>query len=728
MEKNKADRCEDGPRKKAKYLHDADNEALNLGRSRTYSQNTGFTAGTSDSNSSGEANVRDANHSSAFVTPRQPGNHQHRHSISTTQSMPPPQPDTTVFNGGNGGSPMGSQFNSHQASPMQAIVPTNPAPPSTVNAQPPFASQFLDTGDPGLFNFDLPSMNFGNHYGALEFGMLGHMSSSGVNDPTLNALQSPLPGSINFGQQGFEPDQHFQDMQLPSNLNPIPDVSNWGPSQAGQGSLVPTLDPTTTSLDEQWQRNNPMVPHAYAIASGRGSFSAPSPASGTDPINVETPVNRRQSDYAPPVQRRSSNTQTVQRLAKTQQSQPDGPPPLRATEPIEAISKKLPTSMRAQSTFSRSRLRDPSLIYSKVTQPYPYTIAFHRMYEMLKRRFDGRKRVRIAQALASIRPSFISLNRTLTREDLVFMEKCFQRGLWDYEDFASSCGTPTIICRRTGEIAHAVKEFSLLSQWPKDVLLGRQPNLNTNTVGPDAGGGASGTATNSSSRGGHNTPKNGLAEQPPNEPETPTVTQELPVKQQPIFLAELMDDDSVVKFYEDYSRLAFADSKGYAWSPCKLLKYRARSDCSGSSSSSTNSSPDAAQEHRQQNRRTGSKARPTAAANGKTGANGRPVISPEKAMNRLGERDGFVNCMYCWYVKRDVFNIPSMIVLNVSTLSFPPPGLEVLTIGGALTQDHSSCRYCERYSTWFVLGKHSRRTIFLSPQAPLPLHTGATSA
>ena len=37
-------------------------------------------------------------------------------------------------------------------------------------------------------------------------------------------------------------------------------------------------------------------------------------------------------------------------------------------------------------------------------------------------------------------------------------------------------------------------------------------------------------------------------------------------------------------------------------------------------------------------------------------------------MNRLGVRDGKVECSYCWTVKRDVFDIPMLIVMNVRNL------------------------------------------------------------
>ena len=35
-------------------------------------------------------------------------------------------------------------------------------------------------------------------------------------------------------------------------------------------------------------------------------------------------------------------------------------------------------------------------------------------------------------------------------------------------------------------------------------------------------------------------------------------------------------------------------------------------------------------------------------------------------MRGYGDRDGKVSCMFCWVVKRDVFDIPMMIVMNVS--------------------------------------------------------------
>lgn len=54
------------------------------------------------------------------------------------------------------------------------------------------------------------------------------------------------------------------------------------------------------------------------------------------------------------------------------------------------------------------------------------------------------------------------------------MEKCLQRTLLEYEKLISFSGTPTVVWRRTGEICLVGKEFSLLTQWTKDILLGKK--------------------------------------------------------------------------------------------------------------------------------------------------------------------------------------------------------------------------------------------------------------
>jgi hypothetical protein len=78
----------------------------------------------------------------------------------------------------------------------------------------------------------------------------------------------------------------------------------------------------------------------------------------------------------------------------------------------------------------------------------------------------------------------------LTEEDEIFVEKCFQRslivsrppmanfmilfGMQELEKLISFSGTPTVVWRRTGEICLAGMEFSMLTEWRHDELVGRR--------------------------------------------------------------------------------------------------------------------------------------------------------------------------------------------------------------------------------------------------------------
>lgn len=82
--------------------------------------------------------------------------------------------------------------------------------------------------------------------------------------------------------------------------------------------------------------------------------------------------------------------------------------------------------------------------------------------------------IRISRALVLFRPSYMSIVAGLTEEDLIYMEKCVQRTLLEFEKLISFSGTPTVVWRRTGEIVLVGKEFLLLTQWSKETLLGKK--------------------------------------------------------------------------------------------------------------------------------------------------------------------------------------------------------------------------------------------------------------
>lgn len=522
------------------------------------------------------------------------------------------------------------QYNAQQPAPMQGVQ--NSATPSA--QQYPSQGLSFDANDSTMFNFDLASMNFGNHYGAMEFGMLGHMAS-GANDQTFPQSQRPHSASTG-GFDDFNPG--FVDGQ--------PDIVFNGDSSWPGGQKL-SLHSQFQHLNDSHRRNS-AGPGAFAIGAGPGSLSGSSPQSNSELVGYDQNGNAMHSQ--PTIFNPNAHlTQRPPLKSTSSKASKQAIPPPDRDNPQESISKRL-SAFQAYLPVS-NRTRNSSSIYSRATKPYPYTSAFHALTAVLKRRFPTAKRMAIAKALATIRPSFISCARDLVDDDLIFMEKCFLRGLYDYEDFQHDVCTPTIVCRRTGEVAHVTKEFCIMSGWNREVLLGKKLNRNANFISRDE----SGFPSTTSSRGGHTTPNKGQDPAPAQRHDS----DESAPRQQPVFLAELLDEESVVQFYEDYSTLAFADSKGSIRRSCQVIKYMTKEDIAARALKNHN----------------GDSGGGGGSSTGKAHAKGhrkddsevsRNGIFSEEGMRNLGTRDGRVDCMYCWQVKRDVFNIPMMIVLNVS--------------------------------------------------------------
>lgn len=172
------------------------------------------------------------------------------------------------------------------------------------------------------------------------------------------------------------------------------------------------------------------------------------------------------------------------------------------------------TSSASSSTSSTYhwQYREPADIYANVRQPFSYTPAYHQLTIYIRTRFKRDQQMRIAKCMASYRPSFIACTNTLKEDDLIFMEQCFQRTLLEYEKFISYSGTPTLVWRRTGQVAAVGKEFCILTGWPRERL------LNEHT-----------------------------------------------------FIVELMDDSSALEYFEMFSKMAFGDSRGANMTECTLL-------------------------------------------------------------------------------------------------------------------------------------------------------------
>lgn len=551
---------------------------------------------------------------------------------------------------------------SQEAASVQALPSSISHSQPDLQAMNHFGGSLYDPNDSALFNFDIAGLNFLNRYGALELGMLGHMSSGMAETPpndsntaiAADSASGGFPATVTtssaYSASPGTSDPVFRPTELP--------LVDWQSTSARQTSL-PQLHDTLPPAAEQQRRHDaykPVIPNAYAIGAGLSSLAGASPTSLRQEVNAP---GYDDGSGAAAFAAYSGHQQDHE-----QQPIYDGPG--RFTQPPHPDGKQpgdnnlTLSTLQAQNSASRKRRLDASSIYKSVKQPYSYTTGFHSLTAFLQRRFSPQKTLRIAKALASIRPSFISCTKSLNRDDLVFMEKCFQRTLWEYEDFINAYGTPTIICRRTGEVAAVSKEFSLLTGWRRDVLLGKEPNLNVNTGGTpysqqDAPG----------SRGGQSTPCPPNASIPAaSEPDSSQSQQQL----QPVFLAELLDDDSVIRFYEDFAKLAFGDSRGSVMAPCKLLSYRTKDDIECGT--------DGTQPDSNANSGHGRDASPLVNGGKDSGhrqgpsqpdaSQGADRISSDSVMTALGKRDGKVDCMYCWTVKRDVFQVPMLIVMNVS--------------------------------------------------------------
>ncbi|MCJ1474180.1 Transcriptional regulator of nonfermentable carbon utilization [Lambiella insularis] len=609
------DACQDGVRKKAKYLHDAPTETLMAGAAASqfpypnsvhnvHHEQAPPLQGFSES----PINNMYGRQQGASAYPIYP------HTAQSSQ-MPVSMPDNLISPQGFHAqqSPLATQFSStstQPASSMQSLVDVlqQRAPANQPNPmQDPFGSSMLDPNDLSQYNFDPASFNFGNHYGALEFGMLGHMSSGAVQTPPSDSTsQMNQNNSVNFSPPGTL-STGFSDSPITAqsylfgqdqNQN-ITDWRNVAQSNVRQSGVPNSFNLSSRTQDHSSSRTRQEPLNAFTIETSGSNLTSPTSSSPQVPMAGfdDTP-----------------NT-TAMYLGGSSRPSPHGH--LSQQRVAQAIIPPPSTSAR--------RPRDPSTVYESVNQPYSYTAGFHSLIAFLQRRFSPQKTLRIAKSLASIRPSFLSCTKSLNRDDLIFMEKCFQRTLWEYEDFINACGTPTIVCRRTGEVAAVGKEFSILTGWRKDVLLGKEANFNINTGGSS---GASGTGA--SSRGGGNTPR--LA---------PEVLD--PSRPQPVFLAELLDDDSVIEFYEDFSRMAFGDSRGSVTTRCKLLKYKSKGDTTFSADEITKlDESKALQAKRKRANRL----------------QGKGEIAGEAGIDELGDKNGKVDCTCCWTVKRDLFDIP----------------------------------------------------------------------
>ncbi|KAJ2733938.1 Transcriptional regulator of nonfermentable carbon utilization [Coemansia sp. BCRC 34962] len=286
--------------------------------------------------------------------------------------------------------------------------------------------------------------NFGSEAVNLEYAILSSM------------LSYPM-----FSNSPMGPVMEGTDMGANSTV-PIPNTL-WAPQQERQqpASLSSLLLPSP----------HPHMPAAVSDNSGpmlhadQGVFDASGAAT-----NGRPPLVRRHEQWQP----RSMAQQQIHRFEGRQQAYAHPSPPPHAQ--IVSDDTHLPLSRPSTTGPAVYGLnpvypQSPAEVYSSVMEPHKYYNGFHFFFRHISGRMDKKDIMRVSRAIAHFRPSLVAQLRNLTHEDLVFMEKSFQRALMEYEKLIGFIGTPTVVWRRSGEIALVGKEFSILTQWDRHQLI-----------------------------------------------------------------------------------------------------------------------------------------------------------------------------------------------------------------------------------------------------------------
>ena len=292
---------------------------------------------------------------------------------------------------------------------MEASAP--PGPSSMPDAGLGGSGGLLDTGDLSQYNFDPASFNFGNHYGALEFGMLGHLSSGAAETPPSDALSqlNPATGGMFAGPGSMPAATYSSESPMSAHtymFGQDHSLAEWRPPTQPQSNVRQAATAPSSASGGDGGGGGGLAGserHDGLIVDSTGGSVVPSPTSSRSAFpSSSRPSSRPSTRDRPTVPPRSTHH------------------PSSAPQPPDTARRPAPTH-----SLGPSRKGDPSRIYNDVKLPHDYTVGFHNLFAFIRRRFPRDKTVLIAEALAKIRPSFISCNRTLVPEDLVFMYVSF---------------------------------------------------------------------------------------------------------------------------------------------------------------------------------------------------------------------------------------------------------------------------------------------------------------
>jgi len=585
----------DGVRKKAKYLHDAPDGALMPGVGGHYPYMNGSrptplpSQDTQNVPVAQQGNIYTQAPSGTFYPQTSP-----------QMSLPGSQDGRTFSNQQSPLSPAFSQ--AHHG-------PAGNAPSSMSQVQPTQMQQFgplFDPSDPALFNFDISNLNFGNHYGALEFGMLGHMSSGAVDAPNDNGMMNAMGQTASmYGPQMYAgPTTSAPGMTF----NGLP-TGEWSESHSRQGSMhVHTPTNTTATLDQNGNRHDSINgPHAFAIGQGPASHATASPAStdasaydNDNPLSSATffaNANHAQAQHSPTVSRPQQDSRHTNS----------------ALQPFHSNGVR-----------KRQRDRDTKRIYEDTKHPYDYVKGFHRLFQILHKKLARDELAAARDYLRQYRPGLLAVREELNTADLVHQEMGLQRNLITLQDHFAQVGTPFLICRRSGEVVGCNKEFTILTGWRNEVLLGQESNLNVNL--------------------GNSREANMDSELSTQTNTTPNLTaQDADTGIPAVNVVQLMDDKSALEYLQNFSEICWQDPHGHAKQRANVLRYQTKADFNRIQEMKNADQKDALVK-----------------------MEGGTVHQGEQAMQRLGAKNGMVDCMIWWHIKRDFFELPLLVCMSVS--------------------------------------------------------------
>ncbi|KAJ8469162.1 hypothetical protein ONZ45_g16984 [Pleurotus djamor] len=331
------------------------------------------------------------------------------------------------------------------------------------------------------------------------------------------------------------------------------------PSPPESGSSPPATQPPSTASFSSWTNDALAYPSSNANTTNSYATTFPDPPLSTLPADSLT-NSHGPSGYVPAFATSPAKTSASPQAstsASFRQSQQPTLHPLQPRPPLPSDYSRSPSISTPSATFLRPNPKDPGFlspasitspisvssvpaghstdtatpptpssslglasvnsqlqsINDRVTSPYDYTEGYHFLMKHLPSRFEKNDILRIVRALAIFRPSLIALQMPLSLDDEVFVEKCFQRSLLEMDKLISYSGTPTVVWRRTGEICLVAPEFSMLTEWPMEELVGRKK-----------------------------------------------------------YIYELLENQSVVEYWENFASHAFENTTQSVYSHCVLLK------------------------------------------------------------------------------------------------------------------------------------------------------------